>query len=279
MSPDLVYLSLWAAGTLVLISVVAGLYSARAGLSFLLVFLVAGILVGEDGIVGLHFESYGLVFWGEGHISSGLTAILFSTSPLFSLALAHWLVPGERFSLGKLAGVALGIAGVGLIFYRQVHLSGELALWGSAAVVASALVSAASSVIVKRRAGGLDPTVLTTVQMAVGTLPLLLGGAALEGDPLAIAWTPAGAGALLYLAWVGSAFPFVLLYWLFKRMPVTHINLIALSSTLLAVALGWAVLGEGVGWHTLGGGTVILLGLALAMRRPGRARRGGPAAV
>lgn len=223
--------------------------------------------------------NYGLVFWGERHISSGLTAILFSTSPLFSLGLAHWLVPGERFSLGKLAGVALGIGGVGLIFYRQIHLSSELALWGSAAVVASALISAWSSMIVKNRAVGLDPMLLTTVQMGIGMVPLLLGGAALEGNPLAIRWTPAGAGALLYLAWVGSAFPFVLLYWLFGRMPVTHINLIALSSTLLAVLLGWLVLGEGIGWNTLGGGVAILAGLALAMRRLGPARRGEGTAV
>jgi potassium/hydrogen antiporter len=63
MNTDFVYLALWAAGTLVFISVVAGLYSTRAGLSFLLVFLVAGMLAGEDGLGGLAFDDHRLVFW------------------------------------------------------------------------------------------------------------------------------------------------------------------------------------------------------------------------
>jgi cell volume regulation protein A len=51
------------AGTLVFVSVLAGLYSARAGLSFLLVFLVAGMLAGEDGPGGIVFDDFRLAFW------------------------------------------------------------------------------------------------------------------------------------------------------------------------------------------------------------------------
>jgi len=60
---DFVNLPLLAAATLVFASVLAGLLSARIGFSFLLVFLLAGILAGEDGIVGYRFDDHRLSFW------------------------------------------------------------------------------------------------------------------------------------------------------------------------------------------------------------------------
>jgi len=60
---DFVNGPLLAAATLVFVSVLAGLYSARIGLSFLLVFLLAGILAGEDGPGGYRFDDFRLSFW------------------------------------------------------------------------------------------------------------------------------------------------------------------------------------------------------------------------
>jgi potassium/hydrogen antiporter len=60
---DFVNLPLLAAAGLVFISVLAGLLSTRIGFSFLLVFLLAGILVGEDGLVGYRFDNFVLSFW------------------------------------------------------------------------------------------------------------------------------------------------------------------------------------------------------------------------
>jgi len=60
---DLINLSLFIAGTLVCTSVLFGLFSARAGLSFLLVFLVVGMLAGEDGPGGLEFDDFRLSLW------------------------------------------------------------------------------------------------------------------------------------------------------------------------------------------------------------------------
>ena len=60
---DLLVLTLLAAALLVFFSVLAGLFSARAGFSFLLVFLLAGILAGEDGPGGIVFDDVNLSFW------------------------------------------------------------------------------------------------------------------------------------------------------------------------------------------------------------------------
>ena len=60
---DLLNVFLLVAGALVFASVVAGLFSARAGLSFLLVFLVVGMLAGEDGPGGIRFDNVQVSLW------------------------------------------------------------------------------------------------------------------------------------------------------------------------------------------------------------------------
>jgi cell volume regulation protein A len=60
---DFVNIPLLAASALVFTSVLAGLLSARLGFSFLLVFLLAGVLAGEDGFGGYRFDDIRLSFW------------------------------------------------------------------------------------------------------------------------------------------------------------------------------------------------------------------------
>lgn len=63
LSLDFLSLPLLAAAALVFISVLAGVFSARIGFSFLLIFLVVGILAGVDGPGGLAFDDFRLSFW------------------------------------------------------------------------------------------------------------------------------------------------------------------------------------------------------------------------
>ena len=91
--------------------------------------------------------------------------------------------------------------------------------------------------------------------------PLVLvawGDAASDFD-----WTPMAWVATLYLAIVGSALAFALLYWLIKRMDVTKTQLIPLSSTLVAIVLGHVVLNEALSTVAILGAGAILGGLLL----------------
>jgi drug/metabolite transporter (DMT)-like permease len=225
----------------------------------------------STGVLGFGF-GYGLVYWGEQRISAGLTAILFTTYPLFGLVFAHFLVPGERITIRRLAGVVLGIAGVALIFGEQLTLGSPAALLGSLAVVVSAACAALSSVMIKARGGHLDPVFLSVAQLLTGAVPLLAVGLLLEGSPLSLRWTPMALVSLGYLAFFGSALAFVLWYWLIRAIKVTTAQLLPFVNTLVAVILGVVVLGEAHGWSALAGGAAILMGLAVALVPNGRSR-------
>jgi drug/metabolite transporter (DMT)-like permease len=215
--------------------------------------------------------NYGLLFWGEQRTSSGLAAVLQATIPAFGLALAHLLLPSDRMTLPKVLGVSLGIAGVAVIFSDRTTLAGEDALYGGIAIVAGAFAVALANVLVKSRGASFDPVILAGVQMTFGLVPLVAAGFLLEGNPIAFRWTPRAVLSVLYLALVGSVIAFLLFYWLLQRMDVTKVLLIALVTPVLAIALGAAVLGERLGGRAFLGTAMILGGVFLGVRQPGRA--------
>ena len=233
-------------------------------------------LLAQTGVLAFGFN-YGLLFWGEQHISSGLAALLQATIPVFGMLLAHPYLPGERLNARKLAGALLGVAGVGVIFSHQLGAEGSMALWGSAAVVAGAGFVAWANVLVKARGAKLDASVLSAGQMACGFLALASAALVLEGDPRNLRWTPLAVTCLLYLTLVGSVTAFLLFYWLVRHVDVTKTMLIALVTPLAAVLLGVAVLGEELSWRTVAGGALIMSGIALVMLR--RTSRAAPVAA
>ena len=210
--------------------------------------------------------NYGLVFWGESHITSGLAAILYSTFPIMGMAVAHVMLRDERLSARKVTGVFLAVAGVTLIFANEIQLSGRMAVLGSSAIVLAAGMTAYATVAIKKSGSHIEPVALSLVQMSVGLIPMLAIGIPLEGNPLRYDWSPEAIVAIVYLGIMGSSVTFVLLYWLMQRMQVTRTQLIPLWSTLIAVLLGHVVLGEGFGGRVLAGGSAILLGLLVATR-------------
>ena len=62
--------------------------------------------------------NYGLLFWGELHVSSGLAAVLQATIPIFGMVFAHLMLPAEPIRLQKFAGALLALGGVALICAR-----------------------------------------------------------------------------------------------------------------------------------------------------------------
>jgi len=219
------------------------------------------LLLAVTGVLSFTLN-YGLLFWGEQYISSGLAAVLQATIPAFGLVIAHFYLPGERMTWTRIFGVALGVCGVGIVFSNQLALSGGRALAGCVALVFSSFFVAYSNVLVKARGKNLEPSVIAAGQMFFGMIPLLLVGIPLEGNPLKFHWTLMSVVAMFYLAIVGSVLAFLLYYWLVHNMDVTKSMLIALVTPVVAVVLGMIVLREQLNWRTIAGGVTIMLGIA-----------------
>ena len=211
--------------------------------------------------------NYGLVFWGEQRIPSGLAAVLQSTFPAFGLVLAHFYLPEERITAKRVVGVLFGVVGVGVIFSNQLTIAGKGALIGSVALVLSALCGSYGNVLVKAYGTHIDPFVLASGQMVCGFPPLLALGIATEGNPLHLHWTRTAIVALAYLVIVGSVIAFTLFYWLVRHMDVTNTMLISLVTPVIAVILGMLVLHERLNWRLFAGTALIISGIGMIVLR------------
>ena len=211
--------------------------------------------------------NYGLVFWGEQRIPSGLAAVLQSTFPAFGLVIAHFYLPEERITPKKLIGVLLGITGVGIVFSDQLSFAGKAALAGSVALVLSAFCGSYGNVLVKAYGTQIDPFVLAAGQMLCGFPPLLALGIATEGNPFHFRWTLTAVVALAYLIIVGSVIAFTLFYWLVRHMDVINTMLISLVTPVVAVLLGMIVLHEKFNWRLFAGAACIISGIGLIVLR------------
>src|SRR2546425_2706379 len=219
------------------------------------------MLLAVTGVLSFSLN-YGLLFWGEQYISSGLAALLQATIPAFGLVIAHLYLPGEQMTPAKIFGVVMGVAGVAVIFSTQLSVAGPRALAGCGALVIGSACAAYANVLVKARGARLDPAILAGGQMFFGLIPLLLIGIPLEGNPFHFHWTRMALVALFYLAIVGSVTAFLLYYWLVQHMDVTKTMLIALVTPVIAVSLGVLVLHEELNWRTFAGGGKIILRVA-----------------
>jgi drug/metabolite transporter (DMT)-like permease len=65
---------------------------------------------------------YGLIYWAEQYIASGLTAVLFATLPLMTLFIARAYIPGERITTGKLGSSVLALVGTVALFADQLRV-------------------------------------------------------------------------------------------------------------------------------------------------------------
>ncbi len=211
--------------------------------------------------------NYPLLFWGEKYVSSGLAAVLQATIPIFGMLFAHLLLPEEPMRWQRLAGALLAIAGVALICGRLLDRGGILAFWGGLGIVIGAAGAACSNVLLKRRALELAPAMIAAWQMFFGIIPLVALGFAVDGNPVRFHWSRTSIFCLLYLAVIGSALTFLLLYWLLPRMTVTNLQTIALITPPGAVAFGLFLGGESFSLWSLLGACFVLAGVWIIFRK------------
>jgi drug/metabolite transporter (DMT)-like permease len=219
-------------------------------------------LVAVVGVV-MFGADYGLIYWGEQFLDSGLTSILFATLPLVTIAFAHVYIPGDRITARKLAGTLLAFLGSVALFGDRATIDTAL-VWPMLAVLASTVCAAAAGVAAKLHGATLHPAALNAPSMLVGALTLA-AASLLAGDGLALPQDPGTWAAVLYLALAGSVFTFLVYFSLLKTWSVTSLSFISVFTPAIALGLGFVFLDEQPTLWTGLGAALILGGVSLAL--------------
>jgi len=215
----------------------------------------------------LFTADYGLIYWGENNgIESGLSAILFATLPLLTAVVANALLPGERLTVQKLAGIGLGFGGILLIFREQIATAGADKAFPMIAIVLSATCAAFATVALKRWGAGTDPVTFNAGAMAVGAASLAALSVTTRETWRVPSW-PEGIGAILFLALAGSVVTFVTWQWLLKTAEATSLSFVALITPITAIVLGATVGNETFDAVDLIGSAIVLGGIYVSISR------------
>ncbi|HED39519.1 MAG TPA: DMT family transporter [Chromatiales bacterium] len=199
------------------------------------------------------------VYWGAQFIPSGVVSVLFGLTPIATGVLAViWL--GERqFTVAKVVGLLLAIAGLAVVFSAGFSL-GEKAVWGISGVLLSIGLTAISTVWLKRVNANLSPIAITTGALLFST-PLYAVTWLLFDGQLPMSLSVRAFSATLYLGVFGSVAGFMLFFYLLKNMAASRATLLTLITPVLALLLGHALNNERVGIEVWLGTGMILAGL------------------
>jgi drug/metabolite transporter (DMT)-like permease len=256
----------------------AGVRFAIAGAALLAIARVLGRPLKTDArlaaVLGVlpFAAAYGLIYWGEQYVPSGLAAVLFGVMPLYSAGIAAFALADEPLRASLVAGIGVALAGLALAFGESLALGhAEWALLAASACALAPLASAIGNVSIKRRGGGLDAVVLNGWAM-LGGGALLLAVSAPAEDWAETVWSARAVGSVAYLAAIGSAVPFVVLTILLRELPAVTMSYITLLLPFGALAFGAALYDERITAAALGGAALVAGGLLIAQWRPLTAR-------
>jgi drug/metabolite transporter (DMT)-like permease len=232
---------------------------------------------GRAAIYGAFFfvGCHGVLAYAQQRTPSGLASVLLATIPFWIAALKAVLPGDERPTLETLSLLLPGLAGVGLIAWREIGAAGVSA--GDILLLLGAAASwAVGTVLSERDAEPVSPAALSGMELVTGGLMLLMLSLALgetnEFDPAGVSLV--SFGGWLYLTIAGTVVAFGTYIWLLRQVSPTLVATYTFINPIIAVLLGWLVLGEQpTPWMIAGAALVIasVAGLLLARRRSGKA--------
>ena len=258
----------------------AGIRFAAAGLVLLAIGAASGRSLRTDAKLAAILAlmpfalAYGLVYWGEQHIPSGLAAVLFGILPLYTAMLSAAFLPDAPLRARLIVGVLIALGGLALAFAESSETGhDDLALVGAAALAVAPIGASVGNVSLKLRAGALDAVALNGWAMLGGGF-LLLAASGLGESWGEAAWTAETVGSISYLALIGSALPFVVLTVLLRHLSAQAMSFLAMLLPFGALVFGAALYSEAITARALAGAALVAVGLLVAQGLP--ARRGLP---
>ena len=204
---------------------------------------------------------YYLLNYGELHVSSGLTALLFSCMPVFILIFSA-LFLREKILPTQLLGIAMGFASLFMIIRSQgLHL--DQAEWlGVLAILCAAILHALCYVVTKKHGSAISVITYNTLPIGIAGLMLFIVGLNVE-TPVFKDITARSWGALLYLGLVASVGGFIVYFILLKRLSPVLLSFVFIIFPVFALLIGAWYEGTPVSRELMLYSTILLAGFAI----------------
>jgi drug/metabolite transporter (DMT)-like permease len=216
---------------------------------------------------------YGLLFWAEQRIPSGIAAVMLATIPAFMALSEILLLRTQHLTIRLALALLVGIGGVAVLVSRSLNLGGApIDTAGAMALIIAAISWSIASALTRKLSLPPSKVMSSGAQMLAGGVLLTLSSAALgefrNFHPLAVsrgAWL-----SLLYLIVAGSIIAFTAYVWLIHHESPTKVGTYAYVNPVVAVLLGYFWGGEALGLRTILGTLLVLVSVVLLTTMPAK---------
>lgn len=205
---------------------------------------------------------YGLLFWAEQRVPSGLAAVMMATIPVFMALSEIIILRTQRLTLRLAFALLMGIAGVAVLVSRSLNLSGTpIDRTAAPALIFGAISWAVASALSRKLPLPSSKVVSSAAQMLAGGVMLTIASAMFGEFPRFHPSTVSLAAwlSLLYLIVAGSIVGFTAYVWLLHHESPTNVGTYAYVNPVVAVILGYFLAGEELGKRTILGTACVLV--------------------
>ncbi len=209
---------------------------------------------------------YGLLFWAEQRVPSGIAAVMMATIPAFMALSEIVFLRTQRLTVRLALALLIGIGGVAVLMSHSLNLGGApIDRAGAVALIVAAMSWSVASVLTRKLPLPSSKVMSSGAQMLAGGVLLALTAAALgefrDFHPWAVsrgAWL-----ALLYLIVAGSIIAFTAYVWLIHHESPTKVGTYAYVNPVVAVLIGYFLGGEALGLRTILGTLFVLISVVV----------------
>ena len=216
---------------------------------------------------------YGLLFWAEQRVPSGVAAVMLALIPAF-MALSEIIVlRTQRLTVRLALALLIGLGGVAVLMSRSLNLGGEpIDRVGALALIVASMSFSVSSALARKLPLPSSKVMSSGAQMLAGGVFLVLAAAALgefgnfhPGTVSRGAWL-----SLLYLIVAGSIIGFTAYVWLIDHESPTKVGTYAYVNPVVAVLLGYFLGGEALGLRAVLGTLFVLISVLVITTTPAK---------
>ncbi len=205
---------------------------------------------------------FSLIVWGQSHLASGVAAIINSSTPLFTILVAHYLTQDERITKAKFFSVLVGFFGVMVLIGVDSLVMLDGGFWASMACIGAAVSYAFAGVFGRRFAReGIAPMATATGQVCASSCMLFVIMMLLDAPwTLALPSLPVFA-ALVGIGVLSTALAYTVFFRILATAGATNLLLVTFLLPVNAIILGVAFLSEALLLRHIMG--MLLIGVSL----------------
>jgi len=219
---------------------------------------------------------YGLLFWAEQRVPSGIAAVMMATIPVFTALSEIIFLRTQKLTVRLASALLIGIAGVAVLVSSGLNLGGEpIDPVGAVALIIAAMSWSIASVLMRKLPLPASKVMSSGAQMLAGGVFLAVTAGALgefrDFHPSTVsrgAWF-----SLAYLIVAGSIIAYTVYVWLIHRESPTKVGTYTYVNPVVAVLLGYFLGGEGLGLRTILGTMFVLISVLTITLTPTVYRR------